>query len=82
MVDVPVFGENFHLAQDALWQSFVNFHEYFHAESGRGLGASHQTGWTALVVRCLEHVAQERARSHPDRPNSTARPTFEGSAIT
>ncbi len=29
------------------------FHEYFHAETGRGLGASHQTGWTALVARCL-----------------------------
>ncbi|MCU0915878.1 MAG: hypothetical protein MUC88_15150 [Planctomycetes bacterium] len=34
------------------------FHEYFDAETGRGLGASHQTGWTALIVRCLEDVAQ------------------------
>jgi hypothetical protein len=33
------------------------FHEYFHAETGRGLGASHQTGWTALIVRCLEDLA-------------------------
>lgn len=32
----------------------VLFHEYFHAESGKGLGASHQTGWTALVARLLE----------------------------
>ncbi len=36
----------------------VLFHEYFHAETGRGLGASHQTGWTALIVRCLEDVAR------------------------
>jgi hypothetical protein len=34
------------------------FHEYFHAETGEGLGASHQTGWTALIVRCLEDVAR------------------------
>jgi len=35
----------------------VLFHEYFHAETGQGLGASHQTGWTALIVRCLEDLA-------------------------
>jgi len=35
----------------------VLFHEYFHAETGEGLGASHQTGWTALIVRCLEDIA-------------------------
>jgi len=35
----------------------VLFHEYFHGDTGRGLGASHQTGWTALVVRCLEKLA-------------------------
>ena len=35
----------------------VLFHEYFHAETGEGLGASHQTGWTALIIRCLEDVA-------------------------
>jgi hypothetical protein len=32
------------------------FHEYFHAESGRGLGATHQTGWTALVATFLEEL--------------------------
>jgi len=37
------------------------FHEYFCAESGRGLGASHQTGWTALVVRLIEDLARDRA---------------------
>jgi hypothetical protein len=30
------------------------FHEYFDGDTGKGLGASHQTGWTALVIRCLE----------------------------
>ena len=37
----------------------VLFHEYFHAETGKGLGASHQTGWTALIVRCLEDLARK-----------------------
>ena len=33
------------------------FHEYFHGETGKGLGASHQTGWTALVAKLLEQTA-------------------------
>jgi hypothetical protein len=40
----------------------VLFHEYFHAETGQGLGASHQTGWTALIVRCLEDLATRRKK--------------------
>jgi len=35
------------------------FHEYFHAETGRGLGASHQTGWTALAARLLESPIEQ-----------------------
>ena len=37
------------------------FHEYFHGDDGRGLGASHQTGWTALIANVLERVAFSRA---------------------
>jgi hypothetical protein len=37
-------------------RDLVLFHEYFDGDTGRGLGASHQTGWTALVTRCLENV--------------------------
>ncbi len=43
-------------------QELVLFHEYFHAETGQGLGASHQTGWTALIVRCLEDLAAHRKK--------------------
>ncbi len=39
-------------------EDLILFHEYFHADTGRGLGASHQTGWTALIVRCLEDLAK------------------------
>ena len=34
----------------------VLFHEYFHPETGEGLGASHQTGWTALIASCIDKL--------------------------
>ncbi|HEX6884655.1 MAG TPA: glucosidase [Planctomycetota bacterium] len=46
--------------QDPHWKELVLFHEYFHAETGRGVGASHQTGWTALVATLLDGLASER----------------------
>lgn len=39
----------------------VLFHEYFHGETGRGLGASHQTGWTALTAKLLENAVENPA---------------------
>ena len=44
-------------ASDPYWKDLVLFYEYFHAETGRGLGASHQTGWTALAARCIADLA-------------------------
>jgi len=46
-------------ASDPHWRELVLFHEYFHGDTGRGLGASHQTGWTALVLSCLEDMARQ-----------------------
>jgi len=53
----PCHGDDVRYATDPHWRDLVLFHEYFHGETGRGLGASHQTGWTALVTRCLERTA-------------------------
>jgi hypothetical protein len=47
------------------WRDLLLFHEYFNGDTGRGHGASHQTGWTALVTRCLEKVAVPHAVSRP-----------------
>lgn len=47
----PWQGDETRYSTDAHWQELTLFHEYFDAETGRGLGASHQTGWTALVAR-------------------------------
>jgi Mannosylglycerate hydrolase MGH1-like glycoside hydrolase domain len=49
------FGENEHVQQDVHWRDHILFHEFFHGESGVGLGASHQTGWTALVALLLQY---------------------------
>jgi hypothetical protein len=50
----PCHGAERHFADDPSWKELVLFHEYFHGDNGRGLGASHQTGWTALATRLLE----------------------------
>jgi hypothetical protein len=46
----PVLGEEKLFQTDPRWRDLVPFHEYFHGDTGRGLGAAHQTGWTALVA--------------------------------
>ncbi len=43
------------LATDPHFKDYVLFHEYFHGDNGRGLGASHQTGWTGLIAKLLQH---------------------------
>jgi glycogen debranching enzyme len=50
----PVFGDVDLFQKDPHWRDLIPFHEYFHAETGKGLGASHQTGWTALVAKLIE----------------------------
>jgi hypothetical protein len=47
----PCHGPDQRYAADPYWRDLVLFHEFFHGDNGRGLGASHQTGWTALVTR-------------------------------
>ena len=49
----PVFGASDLFQHDPAWHDLLPFHEYFHADTGAGLGASHQTGWTALVANLL-----------------------------
>jgi hypothetical protein len=49
----PVLKYHPKLASDPFFKDLVLFHEYFHGDSGRGVGASHQTGWTGLVAKLL-----------------------------
>jgi Mannosylglycerate hydrolase MGH1-like glycoside hydrolase domain/Glycosyl hydrolase family 63 C-terminal domain len=57
----PLHGDDPRWTTDPLWRDHVLFYEYFHAETGRGCGASHQTGWTALALRLIEDLAAGRA---------------------
>jgi hypothetical protein len=49
----PVWGDNTYFQTDPHWRDCTPFHEYFNGDTGAGLGASHQTGWTALVAALL-----------------------------
>ncbi|MGI0148350.1 MAG: hypothetical protein ACREDF_02300, partial [Thermoplasmata archaeon] len=61
----PVHGGAHLYERDPHWKDLTLFYEYFHGETGRGVGASHQTGWTALAVRLIEDLAKERETRSP-----------------
>jgi hypothetical protein len=50
----PVFGGTEKFDRDPHFRDLIPFHEYFHGDHGKGLGASHQTGWTALVAKLIQ----------------------------
>jgi hypothetical protein len=50
----PVFGDRSKMQEDPHWRDHLLFYEYFHGDDGSGLGASHQTGWTALVASLID----------------------------
>ena len=52
-----VFGEEELFQNDPAWRDLIPFHEYFHADTGRGVGASHQTGWTGLIAKLIQQNA-------------------------
>ena len=56
----PCHGDNTLFRDDPHWRSHILFYEYFHGDNGRGLGASHQTGWTALVLKLIEDLRKNR----------------------
>ncbi|GAA5906520.1 uncharacterized protein JCM6883_004503 [Sporobolomyces salmoneus] len=66
-------NENEMLNKDPFFRDFVPFHEFFHADSGKGLGASHQTGWTGLVAYFIWSVGSTaRLPRTPRTPRSAA----------
>jgi hypothetical protein len=56
----PWQGETRWFADNPNWQGLMWFYEFFDGDTGRGCGASHQTGWTALITRCLEDEAWQK----------------------
>jgi hypothetical protein len=54
----PCFGGEELFQSDPHFRDYLLFHEYFHGDNGAGLGASHQTGWTALVAKLLSQSGE------------------------
>jgi hypothetical protein len=54
----PVNGKWEKFQSDPHWRDLIQFHEYFHGDTGAGVGASHQTGWTAIVASLIHHLSQ------------------------
>jgi hypothetical protein len=56
----PVFGGQKTFQTDPRWSDYIPFYEYFHGDTGAGLGASHQTGWTGLVANMIQELGEQR----------------------
>ncbi len=72
-------GTNDLLATDPRWRDNIPFHEYFHGDTAQGLGAMHQTGWTALIAHLIldsHRTATERA------PLGTSAITERGAGVS
>jgi hypothetical protein len=54
----PIHGDRAKFRDDPHWRELVLFPEYFHGDTGEGLGASHQTGWTGLVAKLIQQHAE------------------------
>jgi hypothetical protein len=54
----PVYGDTHLFQRDPHWSNLIMFYEYFHGDNGRGVGASHQTGWTGLVAKLIEQSGE------------------------
>jgi hypothetical protein len=69
----PIFGDDTRLQTDPHFRDHLNFNEYFHGDTGRGLGANHQTGWTGLVALLLRADPAREAMTTELTPGVTAR---------
>jgi hypothetical protein len=54
----PVYGSSEKFQRDENFRDYVLFYEYFHGDTGRGVGANHQTGWTGLVAKLLQQSGE------------------------
>ena len=77
----PVHGGERRYTEDPHWKGLALFYEYFHGDTGRGIGASHQTGWTSLAIRCLEDVARADFANERRSDTMKHRALRKGSAV-
>ena len=75
----PCHGDDMRYASDPLWKNLILFYEHFHGDNGRGIGASHQTGWTSLVSLCVERVIERGHTLDSSQPSTTPASKLSGS---
>jgi ribosomal protein L21E len=80
----PVFGGTTLFQSDPNWHDLIPFHEYFHGDTGAGVGASHQTGWTALVAKLLQQSGENRHEGYRRQSRATEQraPRRAGQAVS
>lgn len=59
----PVYRDIEEFQANPHWQNWILFHEYFHGDTGAGLGANHQTGWTGLVAKLIQNAEAFKVQS-------------------
>jgi hypothetical protein len=67
----PVFGNLEQFQTDPHWRDLVLFHEYFHGDTGAGIGASHQTGWTGVVTKLIQQSGESPRRKNTEHTATT-----------
>jgi hypothetical protein len=60
-----VFGEQGYFQSVEHWRDYVPFYEYFHGDTGAGVGASHQTGWTGVIAKLIQQQGQHAGSAQP-----------------
>jgi hypothetical protein len=68
----PLYGDLKNFQNDPNWRDLLLFHEYFHGDTGVGLGASHQTGWTGLVTKLLQQSGESPKHARHSKLASVA----------
>ena len=58
----PLYGDIAKFQSDKNWSDLILFHEYFHGDTGAGIGASHQTGWTGLVAKLMQQSGKRNLK--------------------
>lgn len=61
----PVFGNRTKFQEDPHFRDYILFHEYFHGDTGMGLGANHQTGWTGVIAKLIDQYGEYKLQNKP-----------------
>ena len=78
----PVYGGTEKFQSDPHWRDYILFYEYFHGDNGAGIGASHQTGWTALVAKLLQQSENKTGIRNQEEEPKVRKPKVKGRTET